>query len=78
MNENNGNGKVLREIGWKSKVSEKKVQQNIKTKQRRKCKRSKMHTVERRRGKQRMQIREDSITDMIAAITIIISMCCWH
>lgn len=39
-------------------------------------KKRRRQTAEEGRGKQRMQMRGESITEMIAAITIIISMCC--
>lgn len=41
-----------------------------------KCKRT--NRLQQKRSKQRMQMTMESIAKMIAAITIIISMCCWH
>lgn len=53
----------------KNKIGEEKVKE----------KKDKQYSDEKTgRGKQRMQMREESITKMIAAITIIISMCCWQ
>lgn len=51
-----------------------KNEENVKRKEQQK----KTNWQRSRRGKQRMQMRGESVAEMIAVITIIISMCCWQ
>lgn len=75
MNENNRNEKVSGEIGTNRKST---VKHKGKTVKKIIKKRSRNRRAKKRRSKQRMQMRGENITEMIASITIIISMCCWQ
>ncbi len=80
MHENSRNEKVRGEIGRKTKETErinfKKYRGTQRQNRKEKVKEQKRQTAEEERGKQRMQMRGESVTEMIAAITIIIS--CWQ